>query len=338
MLARPGAGGLMAKTKRRPSAKSLRKGSPRNGGENRRARRGSATDVALASLAHEIRTPLTGILALAELLHASDLPEREQRWAEAIRRRRRSSGPADQPGGRCRQGRCGGLALARGELSRRRIWRGRSRACSRRAPKAKASRPRSDIGGGLPSRVIGDPVRLRGALENLIDNAVKFTDRGRIAFAVSSARARTRTHAADFRGDRQRHRHQACRTQAAVSSVCAGERRHRAALRRRGPRSGLRAADRRGDGRRAQGHQQAGTRQHVPHDGDGAKRNGRRRRARTPATPTVIAGCACFASRTTLMAASCSAPCFASSATASALSEAARPRSRPWRATSTTWC
>ena len=48
-------------------------------------RRRSATEVALASLAHEIRTPLTGILALAELLHASDLPEREQRWAEAIR-------------------------------------------------------------------------------------------------------------------------------------------------------------------------------------------------------------------------------------------------------------
>ena len=56
--------------------------SARRGGA---ARPGSATDVALASLAHEIRTPLTGILALAELLHASDLPEREQRWAEAIR-------------------------------------------------------------------------------------------------------------------------------------------------------------------------------------------------------------------------------------------------------------
>ncbi len=47
----------------------------------------------------------------------------------------------------------------------------------------------ADIGGGLPARVIGDPVRLRGALENLIDNAVKFTDRGRIAFVVTCARA-----------------------------------------------------------------------------------------------------------------------------------------------------
>src|SRR5258708_37965778 len=71
----------MAKIRRKKSAKQ-RSAAPR-----RRAspRRRSAPEVALASLAHEIRTPLTGILALAELLHASDLPERERRWAEAIR-------------------------------------------------------------------------------------------------------------------------------------------------------------------------------------------------------------------------------------------------------------
>ena len=67
----------------RPSARRLRDGNLQAQSAARRPR--SATDVALASLAHEIRTPLTGILALAELLHASDLPEREQRWAEAIR-------------------------------------------------------------------------------------------------------------------------------------------------------------------------------------------------------------------------------------------------------------
>ena len=70
----------MAKTKRKKSANRKR---CEMRGEIRRAARSSATEVALASLAHEIRTPLTGILALAELLHASDLPEREQRWAEA---------------------------------------------------------------------------------------------------------------------------------------------------------------------------------------------------------------------------------------------------------------
>src|SRR5262245_24410264 len=39
----------------------------------------------LANLAHDIRTPLTGILAMSELLLASDLPDHERRWAAAMK-------------------------------------------------------------------------------------------------------------------------------------------------------------------------------------------------------------------------------------------------------------
>ena len=37
----------------------------------------------------------------------------------------------------------------------------------------------------LPERVVGDPVRLRQLLMNLLNNAVKFTDRGRVDVEVS---------------------------------------------------------------------------------------------------------------------------------------------------------
>ena len=50
-----------------------------------RALKASATEATLAALAHDIRTPLTGILALGELLTTADLGERERGWATAIK-------------------------------------------------------------------------------------------------------------------------------------------------------------------------------------------------------------------------------------------------------------
>jgi signal transduction histidine kinase len=42
-------------------------------------------ETALAVFAHEVRTPLTGILAVSDLLATSDLGERERRWVETIK-------------------------------------------------------------------------------------------------------------------------------------------------------------------------------------------------------------------------------------------------------------
>jgi CheY-like chemotaxis protein len=49
---------------------------------------------------------------------------------------------------------------------------------------AKGLQSSVDISEKLPALVVGDPVRLRAALENLIDNAVKFTEAGGVALAV----------------------------------------------------------------------------------------------------------------------------------------------------------
>ena len=146
---------------------------------------------ALAMLAHEIRTPLNGILAMSELIAAADLPERERQWAAHVK------GAAEHlaalatlvvDGVRAEKR---GLVL-RAELFRRARSRRNSARRLRRARKRRGSPPMSRSRTTCRSCVIGDRVRLRAALENLIDNAVKFTERGRVGLSVSAARGAAR--------------------------------------------------------------------------------------------------------------------------------------------------
>ena len=50
-----------------------------------RRRSPGMVEAALAAFAHEVRTPLTGILAISDLLATSDLDERERRWVDTIK-------------------------------------------------------------------------------------------------------------------------------------------------------------------------------------------------------------------------------------------------------------
>src|SRR5215468_4807257 len=74
---------------KRPQRQKRRKRVParvrRASARPRGADRPPALEATLADLAHEIRTPLTGILALGELLVTSELGERERGWANAIK-------------------------------------------------------------------------------------------------------------------------------------------------------------------------------------------------------------------------------------------------------------
>jgi signal transduction histidine kinase/ActR/RegA family two-component response regulator len=46
----------------------------------------------------------------------------------------------------------------------------------------------SAIGAGVPSRIVGDPVRLKQIVSNIVSNAVKFTEQGSVALEVSADR------------------------------------------------------------------------------------------------------------------------------------------------------
>jgi CheY-like chemotaxis protein/nitrogen-specific signal transduction histidine kinase len=167
---------------RRPRKKPVRRGT------RKRADGERALETALAGLAHDIRTPLGGILALSELLAASEIGERERAWALTIKGTAEyltslatllvDAAKAD----------VAGLELRRDLLKPHELVEGVTALLAARA-QAKGLQVETAIAEEVPPVLVGDAVRLRAALENLADNAVKFTDSGRISFAVAAERA-----------------------------------------------------------------------------------------------------------------------------------------------------
>src|ERR1700719_798365 len=147
-----------------------------------------AIEATLAELAHEIRTPLTGILALGELLTTSELGERERGWAAAIKSTAEHLALLTSLIVDAARAGAKGLVLRRELIRPRRLAEALAASLAGRA-EAKGLEHAADISAGLPEAVIGDPLRLRAALENLIDKAVKFTERGSVRLAVSGAPA-----------------------------------------------------------------------------------------------------------------------------------------------------
>jgi CheY-like chemotaxis protein len=159
--------------------------------------RAGATETALAMLAHEIRTPLNGILAMSELIAAADLPERERQWAAHVKAAAEHLAVLSTlvvDGVRAKKR---GLAL-REEPFRLHALAQELGATLQARAEAKGLAANITIAADLPELVSGDRVRLRAALENLIDNAVKFTERGRVGLSVSAQRAARGRHKLNF--------------------------------------------------------------------------------------------------------------------------------------------
>jgi len=175
--------------KARPAAKSAarsRKPGKRAKSAGSKAAPG-LVEAALAAFAHEVRTPLTGMLAISNLLVTSDLGERERRWVDTIRagaEHLASLATLFVDAARSR-----GTAAGRQDLfDLRALARRAGDSLSGRAT-AKGLQATVEISDELPALVTGDSVRLRAALENLIDNAVKFTEQGTVALSVTPSRA-----------------------------------------------------------------------------------------------------------------------------------------------------
>jgi two-component system, sensor histidine kinase len=156
----------------------------------------SAAAGALPVFAHDVRTALTGILALGELLARSDLGERERRWAFDIKTSAEYLAALTTSVVDAAKAEAGALILQREAFRPRQLVAALDAALRVRA-ETKGLHAAITIAGDVPERLIGDPVRLRAALENLLDNAVKFTEQGAVELelrAESAKAGRVRLH------------------------------------------------------------------------------------------------------------------------------------------------
>lgn len=142
-----------------------------------------AKSIFLATMSHEIRTPMNGVLGMASLLAETALTNEQRDYANTIQ----SSGEAL-------------LCVINDILDFSKIESGKMELENRDfilrdciedvldVFSAKAAQSGLDlvyeIDGNVPAQIIGDSLRLRQVLINLVSNAIKFTHRGEIFVGV----------------------------------------------------------------------------------------------------------------------------------------------------------
>ena len=140
----------------------------------------------LANMSHEIRTPMNGVLGMAELLLDTPLSERQRRYLETLYRSGENLLDIINDVLDFSKIEAGRLELAPVDFPLRAALREVIESFSERASRKGLSLECS-VGEDIPDPLHGDAVRLRQVLNNLIGNAIKFTEAGRISVAVERA-------------------------------------------------------------------------------------------------------------------------------------------------------
>lgn len=137
----------------------------------------------LANVSHEIRTPMNGVLGMAHLLSKTDPTKEQQEYIEAIKLSANNLMVIINDILDFSKINAGKIEFSENEFHFRNLIKGIIQILQVKADEKKIQLG-CTIDYNLKDKLIGDPIRLNQILVNLLGNALKFTDKGKVSLDI----------------------------------------------------------------------------------------------------------------------------------------------------------